>query len=533
MPRPVLRSRLDVRSTEYARNRAAMLTLLTEFDAEMAKVPGVGGDKYVERHRARGKLLVRERIEALVDPDTPFLELMPLAAWGTGDPVGAGTVAGIGLVEGVECVICGTDMTVRGGSANPSTVRKNERAQEIALANRLPLVNLTESAGADLPRQSEIFVPGGAGFKNLTRLSKAGIPTISLVFGPSTAGGAYTPGMSDHIVMVRNKAHVYLGGPPLVKMAIDEVVDEETLGGADMHSRTSGLSDALAADDLDALRIGRDIVARLGWRKLGPGPSLPAEDPLADPDELLGVPSADIRVPFDVREILVRVLDASRFDEFKPLYGSQLVCGWGSICGFPVGVLGNNGILFSPESRKGAQFIQLCNKSDTPLLFLQNITGFMVGSEAEQGGIIKDGAKLINAVSNSEVPHLTLMVGASYGAGNYGMSGRAYDPRFVFTWPNHRIAVMGPRQLAGVMEIIARNAAAQRGHDVDEEALMAQTSALERQVTEESTALFATGRIWDDGIIDPRHTRTVLGIALAVVHSNVVRGADAYGVWRH
>ncbi|MDQ3737813.1 MAG: acyl-CoA carboxylase subunit beta, partial [Actinomycetota bacterium] len=276
-----------------------------------------------------------------------------------------------------------------------------------------------------------------------------------------------------------------------------------------------------------------DIVARLGWRKLGPGPSLPAEDPLADPDELLGVPSADIRVPFDVREILARVLDGSRFDEFKPLYGNQLVCGWGSICGFSVGVLGNNGILFSAESRKGAQFIQLCNKSDTPLLFLQNITGFMVGAEAEQGGIIKDGAKLINAVSNSEVPHLTLMVGASYGAGNYGMSGRAYDPRFVFTWPNHRIAVMGPRQLAGVMEIIARNAAARRGHEVDEEALAAQTSALEAQVTEESTALFATGRIWDDGIIDPRHTRTVLGIALSAVHSNVVRGADAYGVWRH
>jgi acetyl-CoA carboxylase carboxyltransferase component len=510
-----------------------MSLLVDELQRELAAVPTTGGERYIERHRARGKMLVRERIEAFVDPDTPFLELMPLAAWGTGDPVGAGTVAGIGVVSGTECVITGTDMTVRGGAANPSTVRKGERAQEIARDNRLPLVNLTESAGADLPRHAEIFVPGGAGFKNLTQLSKAGIPTISLVFGPSTAGGAYTPGMSDYIVMVDRQAKVYLGGPPLVKMAIDEVVDEETLGGAEMHSRVSGLSDHLAVDDLDALRIGRDIIAHLGWRRLGPGPSLPADPPIYDPDELLGVPSADIRIPFDVREIAARVVDGSRFEEFKPLYGSQLVCGWASVGGFPVGVLGNNGILFSEESQKGAQFIQLCNASDTPLVFLQNITGFMVGSKAERGGIIKDGAKLINAVSNSEVPHITLMVGASYGAGNYGMSGRAYDPRFVFTWPNHRIAVMGPKQLAGVMEIVARNAAAQRGVEVDEEQLAAQTGGLEAQVEGESTALFATGRIWDDGIIDPRDTRTVLGLALSAVHSNEVRGTRSYGIWRH
>ncbi len=402
-----MRSRLDTRSESYRQNRAAMEQLVGELDAELSAVPAVGGERYIERHRTRGKMLVRERIEALVDPDTPFLELMPLAAWGTGDPVGAGTVAGIGVVSGIECVITGTDMTVRGGAANPSTVRKGERAQEIARENRLPLVNLTESAGADLPRQAEIFVPGGAGFKNLTQLSKAGIPTVSLVFGPSTAGGAYTPGMSDYIVMVDQQAKVYLGGPPLVKMAIDEVVDEETLGGAEMHARVSGLSDYLAADDMDALRIGRDIIAHLNWRKLGPGPTLPADDPVYEPDELLGVPSADIRVPFDVREIIARVVDGSRFEDFKPLYGTQLVCGWASIGGFPVGILGNNGILFSEESQKGAQFIQLCNATDTPLVFLQNITGFMVGSKAERGGIIKDGAKLINAVSNSEVPHLT------------------------------------------------------------------------------------------------------------------------------
>jgi acyl-CoA carboxylase subunit beta len=391
---------------------------------------------------------------------------------------------------------------------------------EIAMQNRLPYISLTESAGADLPKQSEIFVPGGASFKNLTRMSAAGIPTISLVFGPSTAGGAYTPGMSDYVVMVKERAHVFLGGPPLVKMAINEDADEESLGGAEMHSTISGLSDYLAVDEMDALRIGRDIVRHLNWRRRGPGPSLPADAPVHDPNELLGCASADVRVPFDTREILARVLDGSRFEEFKPLYGTQLVTGWGSIQGYPVGVLANNGILFSEESQKGAQFIQLCNRIDVPILFVQNITGFMVGTQYEQGGIIKDGAKLINAVSNSTVPHLTLMVGASYGAGNYGMSGRAYDPRFVFTWPNHRIAVMGPKQLAGVMNIITKGR--------DPEAV----AALEAQVEAESTALYASGQIWDDGVIDPRDTRTVLGIALSVVHNQSIAGSSAFGVFR-
>ena len=316
-------------------------------------------------------------------------------------------------------------------------------------------------------------------------------------------------------------------------MVIDEVVDEESLGGAEMHSRTSGLSDYLAADELDALRITRDIVAHLRWRKLGPGPTEPGDDPIHDPAELLGCASADVRVPFDIREIYARILDGSRFEEFKPLYGDKLVCGWGSIHGFPVGLLGNNGILFSEEAKKGAQFVQLCNRIDTPLVFLHNITGFMVGSKAEQGGIIRNGAKLINAVSNSEVPHLCLMVGASYGAGNYGMAGKAYDPRFIFSWPNHRIAVMGGRQLAGVMDIVARNAAAGRGIDIDEDELGARKAALEAQIESESSALYATGRVWDDGIIHPADSRTVLGIALSAAHSNVVRGAREYGVWRH
>ena len=412
------------------------------------------------------------------------------------------------------------------------SVAKGLRAMEIARLNRLPLVSLTESGGADLPKQAEIFVPGGASFKNLTQLSAMGIPTVTLVFGSSTAGGAYVPGMSDYVVLQKDAARVYLGGPPLVKMAIDEDADEESLGGAEMHARTSGLADYLALDEPDALRIGRDIVAHLGWRKAGPGPARAATPPVHDPEELLGIASADLRIPFEAREVLARVLDASEFDEFKPLYGSTLVTGWGHVNGYPVGILANNGILFSEEAHKGAQFIQLCNRMDVPILFLQNITGFMVGTRYEQGGIIKDGAKLINAVSNCGVPMITLMIGASYGAGNYGMAGRAYDPRFIFSWPNHRIAVMGPKQLAGVLTIVARQKAEAAGQEWDEEAFAPIRDAFEQQVESESTALFATGRLWDDGIIDPRDTRTVLTLALSAVHSAPVTGTDTFGVFR-
>ncbi len=529
----VLRSRLDTRSAEYRENLAVMQSLWGQVAEQLASVPTIGGQRYVDRHRMRGKLLVRERIEALVDPNTPFLELSPLAGWGTQDPVGVGLVTGIGVVEGVECAITGSDMTYRGGSANPTSWRKTARFNEIARQNRLPVINLNESAGADLPRQADLFIQGGGSFRDLTQMSKLGIPTITVAFGPNTAGGAYTPGMSDYTVFVKGRGTAYLGGPPLVKMAIDEIADEETLGGAEMHSRTSGLSDYLALDELDAIRIVRGIVRHLGWRKLGPGATERDEPPRYDPAELLGSASADVRIPFDIREVHARLLDGSRFEEFKPLYGDKLVCGWGSIHGFTVGVLGNNGILFSEEAAKGAQFIQLCNRLEVPLLFMHNITGFMVGSKAEQGGIIRNGAKLINAVSNSTVPHLNLMVGASYGAGNYGMAGKAYNPRFIFSWPNHKVAVMGPKQLAGVMEIIARNAAAGRGIDVDEDALTAQSAALEAQIEHESTALFSTGRLWDDGIIHPADSRTVLGLALSAVHSNVIEGATDYGVWRH
>ena len=523
---------IDDRLPATRANRAAMTALLAEVTAAHAQAIDGGGERYVARHRDRGRLLVRERIDLLLDPGSPFLELSPLAGWGSDDPLGGGLVTGLGLVEGIQCVISANDPTVRGGTSTPTTVVKGLRAQEIALRNRLPLINLTESGGADLPRQAEIFVPGGASFKGLTQLSAAGVPTITLVFGSSTAGGAYVPGMSDYTVFVADQARVFLGGPPLVKMAIDEDADEEELGGAEMHARTSGLADFLATDEVDALRLGRMIVRRLNWPSNRPvDPSL-LDPPLLDPDGLLDVAPADVRQPVDVREIVWRVVDGSRFDEFKPLYGTQLVCGWADLCGYPIGILANNGILFSEESQKGAQFIQLCNRSDTPLLFIQNITGFMVGTRYEQGGIIKHGSQLINAVSNSTVPHLTLMVGASYGAGNYGMSGRAYDPRFVFTWPNHRIAVMGPKQLAGVMSIVQRAAAERAGRDYDEGADAAMRDAIESQIESESTALFATGRQWDDGIIDPRDTRTVLGIALSAAHSAPVEGARSFGVFR-
>jgi acetyl-CoA carboxylase carboxyltransferase component len=530
---PVLPTHLDARSPEYGAAREAMETAMAAVADEHRKVITVGGEAYIRRHRDRGKLLVRERIEALVDPDTPFLELMPLAGWGTTDPLGTSSVTGIGIVSGVETMITGSDVTVKGGTATGTGMKKSLRAQEIALRNRIPYLQMVESGGAALDQQAEVFVPGGATFRNYTRMSAAGIPVVALVFGSSTAGGAYQPGMSDYVVMVKDRAEVYLGGPPLVKMAIDEDAEAEELGGALMHSHVSGLSDYLAVDEMDAIRIGRQIMAHLNWRKHGPAPSRPPDPPLHDPDKLLGVVPGDLRTPFDMREVLARVLDGSRFEEFKPLYGAQLVTGWGSICGYPVGVLANNGVLFSEEAQKGTQFIQLCNQIDTPIVFLQNITGFMVGTRYEQGGIIKHGALLINAVSNSTVPHFTVMIGASYGAGNYGMAGRAYDPRFVFTWPSHRIGVMGGKQLAGVLDIVARSSAASKGEEVDEESLAQRKQFLEMKMEQETQALYATGRVWDDGIIDPRDTRTVLGIAISVAHNAPVAGIKGgWGVFR-
>ena len=531
-----LRSALDARSAGYQANRDAMLAKLAEIEAEHAKAIGGGGPKYIERHRARGKLLVRERIELLLDEDTPFLELSPLAAWGTEFAVGASVVTGIGVIEGTECLLSASDPTVRGGTSNPWTVRKSFRAHDIALANRLPVISLVESGGADLPTQKEIFIPGGRTFRDLTRLSAAGIPTIALVFGNSTAGGAYLPGMSDHVVMIRERSKVFLGGPPLVKMATGEESDDESLGGAEMHARVSGLADYLAADEQDAIRIGRRIVARLNWRKLGPSPlTAPGsvEQPLFDEDELIGIVPPDLRVPFDPREVIARVVDGSDFDEFKPSYGPSLVTGWARVLGYPVGILANaQGILFSAESQKAAQFIQLANQVDTPLIFLHNTTGYMVGAQYEQAGIIKHGALMINAVSNSAVPHISVLIGASYGAGHYGMCGRAYEPRFLFAWPSAKSAVMGPAQLAGVLSIVSRAAAQAAGRTFDEDADAAMRAAVEAQIEAESLPMFLSGRIYDDGIIDPRDTRTVLGLCLSVIHGAPVRGASGYGVFR-
>ena len=528
----ILPTRIDPRSEAYRTNHAAMLEQVEFLNGQLALARAGGGEKYVKRHRERGKMLPRERIELLLDRDTPFLELSPLAAWGTEYAVGASCVTGIGVVSGVECLVMANDPTVKGGAINPYTLDKNLRGMEIAEKNRLPLINLTESAGADLPIQAKIFVPGGRTFRELTRRSAERVPTICLVFGNSTAGGAYVPGMSDYVVMVKGGAKVFLAGPPLVKMATNEDSDEETLGGAEMHSRISGVSDYLAEDELDAIRIGRDIVAHLNWRKLGSAKLQAPELPRYDPQELLGIGSMDLRKPFDVREIIARTVDGSRFEEFKANYGTTLITGWAHIYGCPIGILGNNGILFSDSSQKAAQFIQLCNKIDVPLLFLQNITGYMVGKQYEQGGIIKDGAKMINAVSNSTVPMFTVMIGSSYGAGNYGMCGRAYDPRFLFTWPNHKIAVMGPEQLAGVMSIVRRQAAERAGqvYNEDEDKMVRQMVI--GQIEQESNAFYATARIWDDGIIDPRDTRTALGIAISATFNNVVKGADSFGVFR-
>ena len=528
----VLSTRIDPRSEAYRVNYAAMAEQVKYLNEQLALARAGGGEKYVKRHRERGKLMVRERIELLLDRDAPFLELSPLAGWGTEYALGGSVVNGIGVVNGVECLITGNDPTVKGGASNPITVDKGFRGMDIAATNRLPVINLTESAGADLPEQAKIFVRGGRTFRELTRRSAERIPTICLVFGSSTAGGAYVPGMSDYVVMVKHGAKVFLGGPPLVKMATNEDADEESLGGAEMHSRVSGVSDYLAEDERDAIRIGREIVAHLNWRKLGAAKMAVPEDPRYDPDELLGIGSLDVRKPFEVREVIARLVDGSRFEEFKAQYGTTLVTGWAHLHGYPIGILGNNGILFSDSSEKAAQFIQLCNQIDVPLLFLHNITGYIVGTDFEQRGITKDGSKMINAVSNSTVPHLTVIVGASYGAGNYGMSGRAFGTRFAFTWPTAKIAVMGPKQMAGVMTIVQRAAAERRGEKFDEEANAKRVERVEFWAEERSKGLFATSRVSDDGMIDPRDTRTILGIALSACHNNVVSGTKEFGTWR-
>jgi acetyl-CoA carboxylase carboxyltransferase component len=543
---PVLRSSVDASTEAFSANAASMRAMLEELERLYAEAAAGGGTESTERLRGRGKLPVRERTALLLDPDSPFLELSALAGSQTNYAVGGGLLLGIGVVSGTECVVLGNDPTVLGGAMTAVAYRKIERGLEVARQNRLPYVQFVESAGGDLrgggggasdPEAAlranmSHFAETGSIFHDITELSGLRIPTVSVVFGSSTAGGAYQPGLSDYNIFVKERAKVFLGGPPLVKMATGEDSNDEELGGADMHARVSGLADYLADDEHEAIRMARDVVAHLQWRKLGRRPTEAPDDPVYDPEGLLGLVSPDLRTPLDVREVIARVVDGSRLEEFKPLYGETLVCGWASVHGFPVGVLGNNGVLFSDSSQKAAQFIQLCNQIDTPLLFLQNITGYMVGREYERGGIVKHGSQMINALSNSTVPHITVILGASYGAGNYGMGGRAFDTRFVFCWPTAKIAVMGPKQMAGVMSIVRRGQAARRGEEVDEAAEQMRASFVEQMAERASLALYATGRVVDDGVIDPRDTRHVVGMALSACHSNVVEGAHGFGVFR-
>ena len=542
----VLESRLDIRSDAYIENRARMLGSLTRLDGLYEEAAQGGGEEAMARLRSRGKMPLRERISLVLDRDSPFLEISPLAAWRSNYAVGSGFIVGIGVIENTECVILGHDPSVRAGAFNQFNSKKLMRGLEIARQNRLPYVQFVESAGADLRgeggrggdpevairREVTHFAESGRLFYEITELSKMRIPTISVVFGASTAGGAYQPGMSDYNIFIKGQSRVALGGPPLVKMATGEDADYEELAGADMHTRISGLGDYLAQDELDGIRMCREVVAHLNWRKQGPGPSMPADDPIYDPEELLGIVNENLRIPFDMREVIGRVVDGSRFEEFKPLYGPTLVTGWTSIFGYPIGVLGNNGPLMSESSEKGAQFIQLCNQIDVPMLFLHNITGFIVGTDFEHQGITKHGSKMINAVANSTVPHISVIVGASYGAGNYGMSGRAYGTRFSYTWPTAKIAVMGPQQMAGVMTIVQRAAAERRGLTFDEAANDRRVEAAEFWAEERSKGLFATSRVADDGMIDPRDMRAVTAISLSACHSNKVQGTKEFGTWR-
>jgi acetyl-CoA carboxylase carboxyltransferase component len=539
---PPLPSAVDAGSESFQKNRADMVEQLEALDALLAEAEAGGGPERTERLRSRGKLPIRERIANVLDPDSPFLEISALAGYESDYAMGGGMVVGIGVIAGVECVIMGNDPTVLAGALTPYAGKKWMRAIEIARDNNMPYVSFVESAGADLRMggggggerrtQTTHFAETGRFFYEMIELSKLRIPTVCVVFGSSTAGGAYQPGLSDYTIVVKDQSKVFLAGPPLVKMATGEDSDDESLGGAQLHAEVSGTGDYFADDEMDAIRMCREVVSHLNWRKAGPEPTLSPDAPLHDPEELLGLVSRDLRTPVDVRDVVARTVDGSRFEEFKPRFGPTMVCGWASIHGFPVGILGNNGVIYPDAAQKAAHFIQLCNQIDVPLVFLQNITGFMVGRDFEEAGIIKKGSQMINAVTNSTVPHLTVVIGASYGAGTYAMSGRAFGNRFTWLWPTAKIAVMGPRQIAGVMSIVRRGQAARKGEAFDE-AEDAQLVAMVEAVQEEgSLALRATGAITDDGIIDPRDTRDVLGMCLSVAANREVAGAEGYGVFR-
>ena len=544
---PQLRSNLDTRSEEYLENKKIMLEKLDFIDDLLDQAELGGGAYHHERLAKRGKMPIRERVMNVIDDDTPFLEISPFAGYGTDYTVGGGCVSGIGMISGVECVIFGNDPSVKAGAMTVNVGEKWRRAIEISRENKIPFISFVESAGGDLSMgtgsksgqapisptiQNTHFAATGRFFYEMTELSKLKIPVISVVFGSSTAGGAYQPGMSDYNIFIKDQSQVFLAGPPLVKAATGEESDAETLGGAKMHSEVSGLSDYLAEDEMDALRICREVVSHLNWKKIGDKPKKIPTAPVYDQEELLGLISEDLKSPVDIREVIARFVDGSQFEEFKSLYGPTMICGWASVHGYQVGIVGNNGPIYPECAEKAASFIQLCNKRNIPLIFLQNVTGFLVGKDFERQAIIKKGSQLINSVSNSTVPHITIIVGASYGAGTYAMSGRAYNNRFTFLWPTAKVAVMGPEQIARVMSIVRKAKAKRTGEKFDEKVDAQIREMVEAAAERMSHGLVASSMLTDDGIIDPRDTRTILGFCLSVVSNIPVEGASEYGVYR-
>jgi geranyl-CoA carboxylase beta subunit len=537
---PVIESHIDSKSEAFRKNQTDMLRLVEEFRALEGKVRDLSNAKR-EQFRKRGQLLPRERVALLLDRGAPWLELSTLAGFKMhdddgGDGIqGGGGIAGIGYVSGIRCLVTASDSGIKGGTTAPMGLRKNLRVQQIAMENKLPVVRLVESGGANLLYQAEIFVEGGRGFANQARMSAKGIPQVTVVHGSSTAGGAYLPGLSDYCIVVKGKAKVFLAGPPLLRAATGEIATDEELGGAEMHATVSGLGEYLAEDDADGIRLAREVMAKLPWNA-----QLPArqrrdfKEPLYPVEDLLGVVPADYRKPYDVREVIARLVDGSDFLDFKALYGVHTVCGHAEIEGEAVGLIGNNGPIDAQGATKAAQFIQLCCQANMPIIYLQNTTGYMVGREAEQAGIIKHGSKMIQAVANATVPQITLHIGASFGAGNYGMCGRAYDPRFIFAWPNNRVAVMGGEQAAKVMSIVTEEKSRREGKPVDRALLDKMEAGIIKRMEGESQALYATARLWDDGLIDPRDTRKVLAFCLSICREAEVRPLkpSTFGVGR-
>ncbi|MGJ8527347.1 carboxyl transferase domain-containing protein [Maritalea sp.] len=533
---PVIKSQISTKSDQFVANRQALESQMADIAAatELARLGG--GERSRERHLSRGKLLPRDRVTKLLDPGSPFLEVGPTAAHGLYDGAapGAGLITGIGRVEGQEVMVVCNDATVKGGTYYPATVKKHLRAQEIALENNLPCVYLVDSGGANLPNQDEVFADRdhfGRIFFNQANMSARGIPQIAVVMGSCTAGGAYVPAMSDETIIVKEQGTIFLAGPPLVKAATGEVVSAQDLGGGDVHTRLSGVADHLAENDQHALELARKAVAHLNRQKPNQLLMQTSEAPLYDPDEIIGVVPGDLKTPYDIREVIARVVDGSRFEEFKARYGITLICGFAHIHGMPVGIIANNGVLFSESAQKGAHFVELCSQRKIPLVFLQNITGFMVGKKYENEGIAKHGAKLVTAVATTSVPKITVLVGGSFGAGNYGMCGRAYSPRFLWTWPNSRISVMGGEQAAGVLATVKRDGYERKGEDWSQEDEAAFKQPIIDQFETQSHPLYASARLWDDGIIHPARTRDQLGLSLSATLNAQIADTQ-FGIFR-